>query len=254
MNSGMTSSHKEAVIKVYSNYQASEWHRRIEENGFKLGVGLPITNAMVHMATMLSLMAMRLPTPSEIFVPQDEISAHARDIAAIRNSIVKQALDAGCSHLLFLDTDQVYPQDAATKLLAHKKLVVSAPVHRRYPPFELILNRGTLGKYRHVPDEECYSGDLIEIDSTGTGCILFDTEVFLDLQPPWFFLGERNGKPVGEDIGFCSRLREAGYQIFCDTSIEIGHLGYMLFDRSTYEINKNISKLKGKRAPLSKTA
>ncbi len=96
--------------------------------------------------------------------------------------------------------------------------------------------RGHLGAYERVPDEEAYSGDLVPVDATGTGCVLFDTRVFLEIPRPWFELGEFNGAPLGEDISFCSKARAAGIPIHVDTSVEVDHL-------STFRVNAGTARL-----------
>lgn len=233
-----------------------------KEKPLKLGICLPVTNVMMHVATAMSMWMLQLPENTQVFVPEIEVGGFADNIAQVRNNLVEQALAAECTDIALMDTDQTYTANTIMKLLSHRKKVISAPVHRRYPPFEAILNRGTIGSYYHVPDEECYSGKLIEIDSTGTGCILVAAEVFKLLEPPWFtmnkedlplsreVLKELGKKPVGEDTGFCYRVRTLGYPIFCDTSIRIGHLGYMEFDREFYEINKKRSGLQWAKQPV----
>jgi len=204
---------------------------------FKLGIGFPLTDIKVYTSFLASWTAME--KGSFTFL----MPTFPGQIEAIRNDIVIQALRENCTHLLMMDTDQNYPSDAIPKLLSHKKDVVAASVHRRYPPFDMIMLRGELGAYHHVPDDECFSGKLIEVDAIGCACMLFNTDVFLDIPHPWFNqyrMGD--GRNVGEDIDFCSKMRKQGYRIFVDTSISIGHI-------STVEINKDFyllyKKVKG---------
>jgi len=87
-------------------------------------------------------------------------------------------------------------------------------------------------------DLDDYEKDsLIEVDATGTGCLMFDTRIFRELQPPWFkFTLTADGRPIGEDFGFCSRLREEGYKIFVDTSVKCGHLSTLEITDGTYQL------------------
>jgi len=146
----------------------------------------------------------------------------------------------GAKYLLMLDTDQVYPVDTLTKLLSHKVDVCGVRVHRRWMPFDPIFLRGEIGKYESVSEEEAYSGDLIEIDATGTGCLLFDMKVFDKIEKPWFAFDQVDGKPIGEDIYFCSKARKAGLRIFVDTSIEVGHLTTVEVNRFLHQVCKHI--------------
>jgi predicted peroxiredoxin len=141
-----------------------------------------------------------------------------------------------------LDTDQVYPRDTLTKLLSHEVDIAGVLVHKRWAPFNPVMLRGTLGKYIIVEDEEMYSGDLVEVDATGTGCLLFDMRVFDKVKYPWFKFSVINEKPVGEDIYFCSKARQSGVRIFVDTSIEVGHLTTMEVNKTLHLIATNLTK------------
>jgi GT2 family glycosyltransferase len=162
-----------------------------------------------------------------------------------RNSLVKQAQQEGAKYLLMMDTDQVYPADTFNKLMSNmdKCDICGVRVHRRWMPFDLIFYRGTLGKYKVVEDEEAFSGRLIDVDATGTGCLLFNMEVFDKVNFPWFqFTQTDDGKPVGEDIFFCSKAREAGVKICVDTSIVVGHLTTLEINEVLYKICKQLKK------------
>lgn len=230
-------------IRVYSEeYRKFDMKlyikRKRERKHFTLGIGFPVIDKKVDVDFMVSFLAMNKPDYT-LLVPKFTVGEFPKDIAAVRNNLVEQAQLDGCSHLLMLDTDQVYrDQNMIDKMLAHKSPVVGAPVHRRYPPFDAILLRGEIGKYKYISDTEVYSGDLIDIDATGTGCILFDMSLFDDLDEPYFEITMRNGRVVGEDIGICHKLRSRGIPIRADTSIEIGHITQFEVNRKTYEMFK----------------
>ena len=85
---------------------------------------------------------------------------------------------------------------------------------------------------------------MVKIDATGTGCIMYDSRVFTDekIEFPWFETRVSDiGKRVGEDIGMCVKLKEAGYNIYVDTSITIGHIMLHEVDRVTHQIHKKIN-------------
>jgi hypothetical protein len=77
---------------------------------------------------------------------------------------------------------------------------------------------------------------LIECDATGTGCLMFEMSVFRKMPRPWFKFrtDEKNGMPIGEDIGFCQDLKEAGYRVFVDCTVPAGHLATMVINRNTH--------------------
>jgi hypothetical protein len=211
----------------------------------KLGIALPITDRREENDFWLSFLMMDKPNFS-LYLPDFPAGDYHESISAVRNNLVLQAIRDECTHLLMCDTDQAYPQDAFTKLLSHDKLMVGAVVHRRYPPFEPIINRGELGRYVHVPDDEIESGDLIEVDSTGAGCLLFNMDVFFAVEQPWFENTTIDGKVVGEDIHFCAKVKEVGIPIHIDTSILIDHLTMARVNRTFYKMYKKFNNIKWK--------
>lgn len=203
----------------------------------RLGIGLPLIDRHVDRDFFLSFQNMEIPEDTALMVPAGEIYSFKENIAVARNSLVAQARAEGCTHLLMMDTDQIHPMNTAVQLLSHDVDAVGALVCRRYPPFYPILYRGELGNYQYAPKEEIRSGELVEVDATGTGCILFNMDVFEDVTSPWFELKPgANGKSVGEDIRFCSRLREAGRRIFVDTSIHVIHQTVYGVNLDTHEL------------------
>ena len=141
-----------------------------------------------------------------------------------------------------MDTDQVYPFETIPRLLSHNKDIVAAKVHRRYPLFDPIMYRGTISNFTSVLDEEWIGADIVEVDATGTGCVLFDLKVFENIDYPWFqeIIGE-DGKPIGEDINFYSKAKEAGYQVFVDPSLKVGHLSTLEITEEMYFLFKKLS-------------
>ena len=208
----------------------------------KLGIGLPVMEKRSFNDFWVSFLMMEKPDYT-LFLPKFPVGDFPENLSLVRNNLVRQALEENCTHLLMCDTDQLYERDTITKLLSHNQMVTAVVVHRRYPPFEPILNRGVLGRYTHVPDAEIESGELIEVDATGTGCILFNMEVFSLIEHPWFEIGEHNGKRYGEDIGFAHKLQQQGIPIHIDTSVHVKHLTTMGINYAFYSLYKKINNI-----------
>jgi len=239
-------------------YQRDSWqHDRVlyyqrirERKQGGIAIGFPLINEFVpwsfFYSCLLSVMTFlttkgNKPNQYHILVPTYPHGQFPKSIDDARNSLVEQAQNAGCSWLFMLDTDQVYPQNMFTALYAYKKDICGALVHRGWPPYEPILKRGELNHYENVTDDEAFSGDLINVDATGTGCLLINMAVFDELLQPYFKTTIVDGNPVGEDIRFCSKARELGREIFVDTSVKVGHLRQICVDRLYYEINKKLN-------------
>ena len=100
--------------------------------------------------------------------------------------------------------------------------------------------RGSVGKYETITEWE--PGSLVEVDATGAGCLLFDMKVFHKMSPPWFRFRRYKKKPVGEDIGFCSDLKAAGYRVYVDTAIPAGHLSQVQITEPMWRVYRKIQE------------
>ena len=207
----------------------------------RLGVGVPMSWTHVHAAFFDSFVTMR--KPEWLY-----FRASNGPIEELRNQIVRDARAASCSHLLLMDTDQTYHPDTIPRLLAHNLPVVGALVYRRYPPFDPLMYRGKINHYRTVTEWEPDS--LVEVDATGTGCILYRMDVFDALPDPWFTfrktVHDGQEKVVGEDVGFCSDLKAAGFKIFVDTSVPAGHLTHMEVTEGTWKLYRKMKEAEAK--------
>ena len=238
----------EDFYRIYDKDKARADHklylkRKEDRIGHALGIGFPVTDEMLHTYFFFSMMLMDLPSYNLYFPKQ---FYHASSLPQCRNDMARNALRDGCTHLLMMDTDQVYhDKDLVRRLLGHKLDIVGAKVHRRWPPFEPIANRWDGDKVSHVPDSEMEKGGLVQCDATGTGCILIRTSVFLDLEEPYFEFkyNERGEVIMGEDISFCKAAGEAGYKIFVDCDAKIGHLAQFHVDTAMYQLFKKLNKV-----------
>lgn len=214
-------------------------------SNFRLAVMVPLSFPLVHASFFHSFVLME--KPDFIYIHADNGPIHA-----LRNNCIERALHEGCTHGIFMDTDQVYHPLTISRLLSHKLPVVGALVHRRYPPFDSLMlklveiDEKTNG-YESIDDWE--DDSLVEIDAMGGGCTLFDMEVFRNMPYPWYRDDKphEGGPPIGEDIGLCQDLKAAGYRLFVDTSVPAGHLATMIVDRKTNLLYRAMKTAQGKR-------
>lgn len=216
----------------------------VDFRNVKLGIALPLTNQTTYTRFTLTFYRMWKPPQHTLLFPTMPISEYAENIATIRNHLVRQAMEADCTHLLMMDTDQTYPIDLIVRLFSHKKKVVHAKVHRGYEPFDPILMRGNKDDgYTLIDDKEWADGGLVEVDAIGSGCVLYDMDVFLDVEFPWFEnLPAKNDTRTGEDIGLCHKIRAAGYKIYVDCDVDVGHLKLLEVNANTYWAVKTLNQ------------
>lgn len=152
-----------------------------------------------------------------------------------RNAIVKAALQNACEFIWMLDDDHIIGFDAGNEpsiqydilraLLARmetkpKAGVIGALYWQRggdYLP--VIMDEHPDGKPFFMHPAEVANG-MQRVKVTGGGCMLIRSSVFDKIPEPWFAPEHE----YGTDIQLCKQVRAAGFEVWCDTSIEIGHL------------------------------
>lgn len=182
---------------------------------YKLGIGIA-NSGSIHIDTAFSLIRMLNSFPYDY----DVIFKRGSILHYSREEIVKAAIKLNCTHLLFVDTDMVFQGDAVLRLLERNKDIIGVQYNTRKEPT--------------MPTafmKEGQTGDLQEAISVATGFMLIDLKVFKDIKEPWFFWkSDENGQVLmGEDYWFCDKAKEAGYKIYCDLSIPVGHIGDKIY-------------------------
>ena len=244
INGGEEDEFYRKAYQTFREDQVTYFRRKRERTGGMLAIGFPLVNDEIPVPFFLSDELMNKPDKYTLLVPKFPHGPWSCNLAEARESIVWQALREGASHLLLCDTDQTYPADTINKLASHDVDVCGVLVHRRWPPFDPVMFRGEHPKYGHVPDDEMFSGKLVEVDATGTGCMLINMAVFDVIESPFFkFDTYKEGettKPIGEDFYFCNKVRKKGIRICVDTSVRVGHLTTVEINETFYKICKNM--------------
>jgi len=161
-------------------------------------------------------------------------------IANQRQQLALEAMDAGCSHILFLDTDMRFPKDTLDRLLAHDKPIVAANyATRRMPVKTVAFKSDTNWDCIYTTPE---STGLERVHSVGMGVMLIKREVFQKAELPWFHLGYslKTHSFSGEDIFFCRAARKNGFEVFIDHDLskEVKHIGSFEFAHEHAEVCK----------------
>jgi len=147
--------------------------------------------------------------------------------ADARNKLVLAAQSKGAQHLLMVDSDMGFPDDALIQLHNRGKDIVGATARRRRPPFQI------LGKWDEK--EVGLASGLHRAEVLGTGLILIDMNVFEQIEPPWFHTEfywnrrDRNNPKgyVSEDTYFVSKAKLGGIDTYVDLKLseQIVHIG-----------------------------
>lgn len=152
------------------------------------------------------------------------INAKSSLVALGRNQCAEAAKLAGATHMLFLDSDMVFPIDTMTRLLKHNKEIVGAVYSQRAAPFHP-LGVTYEGEHVHV------TSGLKRMRIIPTGCLMIKMSVFDTLPKPWFTTKIEGEKIMGEDYYFCEQAQKAGFEIWCDGDLsrDVGHIGQRVY-------------------------
>lgn len=142
-----------------------------------------------------------------------------------RTELVKYALKAEATHILWLDSDMRFPKEVMNRLLSHNESVVGANYSTRRPPITPTAAHPN-NEYEYTTPE---ANGLVEVTRMGMGCMLVDMTVYKTMTAPWFALGyvPSQNDFVGEDVFFCQKAKSFGFPILCDHALskDIVHLG-----------------------------
>lgn len=152
-----------------------------------------------------------------------------------RNNIVEAAIGVGSQYLLMLDDDHVIDidnrlapsdrYDFVRKFISamekDEKIGIIGALYFQRAGYHhpVIMRKGVDGKYYWMKKEEI-EHKMQKVDVTGGGCILINMKIFDRVVSPWF----EPEFSMGTDVQICSKTINQGFTVWCDTSVEIGHV------------------------------
>ncbi len=146
-------------------------------------------------------------------------------IAPNREKMVDEAIEAGCTHVLFIDDDMSFDPPAFASLASRRLPIVGCNYRMKFPPAEFTAVHLDRNRGRMETNEK--STGLEPVDYMGFGLCLIETRVFKALERPWFLNTYIDGIYTTEDLPFYWAARKAGFTAFVDQDASkfIGHIG-----------------------------
>ncbi len=159
----------------------------------------------------------------------DVVAVNGSILPDVRTRLVSRALDRECTHLLFADSDMVFPPDSIQRLLNHNLPLVGVNYSRKNPDGETTAYVDTDDYIGPLYTKKDDTG-LAEVAHMGFGLCLIDTRVFNAIDLPYFLfepVAPYNVLQKGEDIYFFNKCREKGLKAFVDQDLsqDIEHVG-----------------------------
>ena len=209
--------------------------------GKKLFIGLPAYDFKISVKLAISLAEFCVKAQSHGVNLQMANVSGCSVVSRARNLVVQHFLDSDCDHLLMIDADMTINADDIFRLLAFNQtraIVAGVGVARKKEKVWFsALDKDEDGNV--LMD----SMGLVKATRVGTGFIMIHRKVFETLKeqnPDWtyfdashdsnlttFFDFKMDPKEgyMGEDFVFCERAIQAGFDVWIDPTIRLGHMG-----------------------------
>jgi len=161
-----------------------------------------------------------------------------------RNEILKIGLEQGYSHILWLDTDMLFPVNIVEKYLEADKDIVGCLYFKRgypYTPIGSYKSKKKEFSYNPLEPQSLPKNQVIEVDGLGFGGMMVKSSVYQTMgEDKWCKYGEEyhipleGGNHLTHDFYFCRKAQEHGVHIYLHTGIKPGHITEIVVDEEFY--------------------
>jgi hypothetical protein len=198
----------------------------------KLQIAIP-TAGRVPMGFAYSLAGMiakigaqHIPTIPEATIEVTMDIVESSNWITNREQLARRAIEAGRTHLMFLDDDMTFEPQIIDIMLGRRQDIVCTNYLIKTEPARDFVAIGLDGQ--RVPTREASAG-LQPIAYSGFGVSIFSVEVFKRTPQPWFLpdFDTASSSYTTEDNPFYRRAREAGFIVYLDhdASKLVSHIG-----------------------------
>jgi len=141
--------------------------------------------------------------------------------------------DLHYTHIMWIDSDILWNPDQIIELLNRDKDIVSGLYSNNceqfiaYKEFDIEYFKKN-GYFEPLSIKDIENEELIEVSYSGMGFMMVKKGVFESIEYPWFTsesiqISENLKDIISEDASFCNKAKNAGFKIFIDPKIEVGH-------------------------------
>lgn len=222
--------------------------KRVSLAGRKLMVAIPAYDGKLNIQSAFELPRLALMANKYGFEIQLVHLSGCSIITRARNSLVNQFMTSDCTEMLFVDADIRFKAEDVLRIMAlgSDLDVLAGPYPRRAKDQMFFCDIW----YNEAGGVELTEEGLLRVKRIGTGFMFIRRHVIEAMQrPEWkYWVDVENTHHysvfdfkvtpegyVGEDYLFCDRASEAGFKIYIDTSINLGHFGSTEFVASFEE-------------------
>lgn len=143
-----------------------------------------------------------------------------------RENLAKMAVTEPFTHTLWLDSDMVFDSELLDDLMFSEHDFVSGIYHARRQPHGSCIFKSIDPDHIERYENFEYPRNTFEIAGCGFGCVLVKTTIIRDVIN-MFGTAFLPMKRLGEDLAFCQRVHDAGYKMYCEPGVRLGHIGHI---------------------------
>ena len=201
---------------------------------------LKFMQSLVNLLNRMHMVELRDDDGEPIKIEVDVMIVSCSDLRQSRHKLVAEATFWGADFMLWLDADHVFPPDAFERLWARGVAVVGCNYARRCHPTAPTASSLEDDGYKslvYTSQEKADANEIEEVAHLGFGVCLLDMRIFDVMQAraeekgeasflPLFRFGDDESGPIGEDVFFFGKVRDAGVKVFVDHGLswEVGHI------------------------------
>jgi GT2 family glycosyltransferase len=127
-----------------------------------------------------------------------------------------------------VDHDIAFGPTTVAQLVNHDKDIVAGIYRQRRPSQVLeVFDKN----YRPYYEANQFGDKLFEVGAIGLGCALIKVDVFKKIGYPQFDYHRaiKAEDSLSEDVDFCMKARNKGYQVWIDPEIRCDHYGQTVY-------------------------
>lgn len=208
-----------------------------------------------------------------LFLPNESL------ITRGRNYMVDYFLEkSSCTHLMFIDSDIVFPIGSLRRLVEADKDVICAAYPKKFIDWEVINKVAKDNMYGEMPDLSKFGASyvinyldngsppepdekgVVEVAHAGTGFMMIKRHVFELLKPhtrkaraanfgrfdQWYYDFfqidvDADGVLLSEDWFFCNKVRELGGKIHLIQDMKLDHIGTHIYEGDLRGAGANVT-------------
>ena len=161
-----------------------------------------------------------------------------------RNELLQKAIDGEYDRVLWLDSDMQFEpallqrlsddlddgRDFVSGLYFKRKQPITPTIYKDCSVFNIGGQLSPVATpYWDYPAEKCF-----QIEACGFGSVLMSMDGIKRTVDKFGLFPFMPVAGFGEDLSFCMRWKEAGGELWCDSSVRLGHVGMHNYTEADY--------------------